>query len=125
MDKPQIIFKDGEPAFAVVPWPEYRRLVGDEDSRDLAAVRAAKARIRAGETTIPGAVAFAVADGAHPVAAWRKHRKASQAALARKAGVNAAHLSQIETDKRNAGIATLGRLAKALGVSREALLPLD
>lgn len=124
MDKPQIIFKDGEPAFAVVPWPEYRRLIGDEDARDLAAVRAAKKRIRSGEATIPGEIAFAIADGVHPVAAWRKYRKASQAALARKAGVNAAHLSQIETGKRNAGLVTLGRLAKALGVAREALLPL-
>ena len=124
MDKPQIIFKDGEPAFAVVPWPEYRRLVGDEDARDLAVVRAAKKRIRAGEATIPGEIAFAIADGVHPVAAWRKYRKASQAALARKAGINAAHLSQIETGKRNAGLVTLGRLAKALGVAREALLPL-
>ena len=124
MDKPQIIFKDGEPAFAVVPWPEYRRLIGDEDARDLAAVRAAKKRIRAGEATIPGEIAFAIADSVHPVAAWRKYRKASQAALARKAGVNAAHLSQIETGKRNAGLVTLGRLAKALGVAREALLPL-
>lgn len=125
MDKPQIIYKDGAPAFAVVPWPEYRRLVGGDDARDLAAVRAAKKRIRAGEATIPGEVAFAIADGAHPVAAWRKHRKASQAALGRKAGVNPAHLSQIETGKRNAGLATLGRLAQALGVTREALLPLD
>jgi DNA-binding XRE family transcriptional regulator len=124
MEKTQIIYKDGEPAFAVVPWPEYRRLVPrDADAADIAAVRDAKARIAAGERTVPGEIAFAVADGAAPVAAWRRFRKLSQAKLARAARLNPAHLSQIETGKRNPGIATLGRLAKALGTTREMLLP--
>jgi DNA-binding XRE family transcriptional regulator len=131
VSKHQIIYQDGKPAFAVVPWADYKRLarpgkdgVPDAgDAGDLAAVRAAKARVAAGERTIPGAVVFAIARGAHPVAAWRKHRKMSQAALGAASGVNPAHLSQIETGHRNASLATLERLAAPLDTDRENLLP--
>lgn len=99
------------------------KIVDRDDKRDLAAVRAAKARLAAGEQTVPGAVVFAVARGTHPVAAWRKFRKTSQKALGAAAEVNAAHLSQIETGRRNPSLATLERLAQALGTSRDMLLP--
>lgn len=128
MEKPQIIYRDGEPAYAVIPWKEYRRLArgaAANDAADSAAIDEALARIDSGEMTVPGTVAFAMARGQRAVAAWRRHLGFSQAKLAKRAGLNPAHLSQIETGRRNASLATYGRLAKALGVDRDLLLPAD
>ncbi len=55
--------------------------------------------------------------------AWRRERGLSQAELAKKAGVTALYLSQLETGLReDPSLPVLRRLAKALGVSAEELL---
>jgi len=64
---------------------------------------------------VPGAVAHAILDGAHPVKAWREYRELTQDALAEKAGISKAYLSQIETGNRNGVAKTLKALASALG----------
>jgi DNA-binding XRE family transcriptional regulator len=96
-----------------------------DDASDSAAIDEAMARIDAGEMTVPGTVAFAMARGDRAVAAWRRHRGFSQAKLAKCAGLNPAHLWQIETGRRNASLAAYGCLARALGVDRDLLLLAD
>ena len=72
-------------------------------------------------TRIPAEVAFAVADGAHPVRAWREHRGLSQDALAADSGLSKPFVSQIEGGKRAGTTTTLKKLAAALQVPLAAL----
>lgn len=118
----QIIEKDGQPAFAVVPseiWERVRGLV--EDLEDVAASDAAMA---AGDGfRIPFAVVKAeFEEGLHPVRAWREHRRLTQDRLAQRAGISKAYLSQIEGGKRAGSTATLRKLAGALQVPVGVLL---
>jgi DNA-binding XRE family transcriptional regulator len=54
--------------------------------------------------------------GENPVKVWREHRRITQAALARKAGINADYLSQIETGRRRASDEVKSDLLRALAV---------
>lgn len=55
----------------------------------------------------------------------RKHRKLSGQAVALRAGLPASTLSEIENGRRNATVATLGRIAVALECSLRDLMPLE
>ena len=116
----QVIERDGEPAFYVVPadlWSVVREAI--EDAEDAAAYAAAIA-VDDG-VTYPAAVAHAMMDGVHPVRAWRAHRGLTLQALADKAGVSKPYVSQIEGGKRAGTAATIKKLARALGVTMDAL----
>lgn len=66
----------------------------DEDVREASAIMA---RIEAGEGTVPGEVVrLMIVDGLSPLAAWRRYRGLSQAALARKAGLSQVWVGRIE-----------------------------
>ena len=117
----QIIESDGKPAFAVVPIAEWRRIEAAlEDAADAAALAAFDADPK---ETFPIAVADALIAGVHPVRVFREHRKMAQAALAQAAEIAVPYLSQIETGKREPSVAVLRRLAQALGVTADDLIP--
>lgn len=121
MNKVQRIEINGAHAY-VVPaeiWERVEELV--EDAEDAAACAEAVAADD-GEH-VPLAVVHARHHGAHPVRAWRKHRGLTVQALADAAGVSKAYVSQIEAGKREGTAATLRKLAAALGVSVDLLLP--
>jgi len=61
--------------------------------------------------------------GAVPVRVWREHRGLSARALAGRAGISAAYLSQIETGRKPGSFDAMARLARALGVAMEDLEP--
>lgn len=87
-----------------------------EDGEDVAAALAIEARIAAGERTIPGdVVRMIVVEDMHPIAAWRRHRGLSQAALARRAGLSPVWISRIERGAGHGSRETRRRLAEALG----------
>ncbi|MBC7986207.1 MAG: helix-turn-helix domain-containing protein, partial [Sphingomonadaceae bacterium] len=71
---------------------DYKRLRDlAEDGEDIADALAIEARIRAGEGTMPGEVLDMILDkNLSPLAAWRRYRGLSQAALARAAGLSQA-----------------------------------
>ena len=95
---------------------DYERLVeAAEMAIDVAESDASVAAIAAGATLIPDAVVAAELDGAHPVKAWRKHRRLTLKALAASAGVSAGQISLVENRRRAASVAFLGRLAKVFG----------
>ena len=54
--------------------------------------------------------------GESPVKVWREHRGLTQSILARRAGINAHYLSQIETETRHASDEVLADLQHALGI---------
>lgn len=86
-----------------------------EDGEDLADAIAIKAGIDAGEATVPGdVVRLTIVDGLTPLAAWRRHRGLSQAALAREAGLSQVWISRIEGGGGDGSRETRRKLAAAL-----------
>lgn len=118
----QIIEKDGEPEYAVVPIEEYRRMVAAlEDAADSAAIERAWAEDAAG-ATIPGEVVKAVLAGESPLRVWRKHREFTLDALAERVGVSKGYLSQIENGQKPGTLDLFRRLAGVLNVALDELV---
>ncbi len=99
-----------------------------EDAEDRAALAEHRADVRARGTTAVVADALPVEAverllaGEHPVRIWREHRGLTARALAERAGLSAADLSEIETGtKRGSVDAVLAivKLARALDISVE------
>jgi DNA-binding Xre family transcriptional regulator len=76
---------------------------------------AAYARTRDQES-VPQPMIDRLLAGESPVRVWREHRGLTLADLAAKAGIGKGYLSQIEKRQRNGTVATLRKLAEALGV---------
>jgi DNA-binding XRE family transcriptional regulator len=95
---------------------DYERLHAlAEEGEDVVEGLAALARIEAGEGTVPGEVVHSmIVDGMSPIAAWRKYRGLSQAALARKAGLSQVWVSRIEGGGGYGSRETRRKLAEAL-----------
>lgn len=89
---------------------EYEALI--EDAGDTALAREAM-----GGPTMPQDIAGRMLSGdLHPLAAWRMSLGLSQTALAEKAGVRAATVSDIEAGKIDPRVSTVKALAEAIGV---------
>lgn len=72
-----------------------------EDAADALQIREAEARVAAGEDEyVPVELTQRLMAGEVPVRVWRQHRGLSARALAARAGISAAYLSQIETGKK-------------------------
>ena len=85
------------------------------EGEDLADALAIKARIDAGEATVPGEVVrLMIVDGLSPLGAWRRHRGLSQAALAKKAGLSQVWVGRIEAGGGYGSRETRRKLAAAL-----------
>lgn len=85
------------------------------DGEELADALAIKARIAAGEGTVPGEVVhLMIVDGLSPLAAWRRYRGLSQAALAKKAGLSQVWVGRIEAGGGYGSQLTRKKLAVAL-----------
>lgn len=123
MNKTQVIVDEaGQPAYAVIPWREYKRLVSidndgamtDEELYDLAKT--------AGDESFPAAVVDRLLAGESPIRVYRDHRGLTQKQLADAAGINPVYLSQIETGKRTGSAKTLASIAGALRVEVDDLI---
>lgn len=97
-----------------IPREEYERLLeAAEDLEDLRAVERAQA-VR--EEGFPSDVVRRIIEGEPPVRVLREWRGLSAADLARRSGVHPVQVHEIETGKKRGSVATLKRLAEALGV---------
>ncbi len=100
-----------------------------EDAADLAAVdahRAYEARVgweAAKANYLTGEEVLRLLDGETPVQVWRAKRGMTQRVLAAAADVSVSYLSEIEGGQKPGSVAALKRLAAALGVAVEALIP--
>jgi len=95
-----------------------------EDTVVAAQLRAAEARVAAGEDEyVPIEITRRLMAGEVPVRVWREHRGLSARALASRAGISTAYLSQIETGKKPGSFDAVAKLAHALGVDMEDLEP--
>ena len=94
------------------------------EAEDAAQMREAEARVAAGEDEyVPIEITRRLIAGEVPVRVWREHRDLSARALAARAGISAAYLSQIETGKKPGSFEAMAKLARALGVAMEDLEP--
>ena len=123
--KPQIITnRDREPAFAVIPYDEYRALMeGLEWFEDLRDSKAFEEKLARGEEeVVPAEVVERLVGGESPVKVWREHRGLTQGDLGEKVGLSGSYLSQIESGKREGTVRVYTALARALGVDVDDLL---
>jgi ribosome-binding protein aMBF1 (putative translation factor) len=123
MDSPQIIKSPSGESMAVIPLDEYERLqAAAEMLGDVKAYDEAKRRLAAGEDElVPAEIAERLLDGENPVRVWREHRGVKAQALAKKAAISAAYLSQIEGGQRDGSFETMRKIAEALQISLDDL----
>ncbi len=102
--KVQVIQRDGEPEYAVLPWADYQALL-----QALGHTR---------QETAPEIVqAAAVMPGLSQVARLREEKGLAVEELARAVGISPHYLGLIESGERQPDAAILRALARALGVA--------
>ena len=123
----QMIYADGKPRFAVLPFDEYRKLLQAlEDARDVACIDDFYRKLAEGEEELlPAAIVDRLLEGEHPVKVWREYRGLTLRSLADMCGVSDSAISQIERAKCSPSARLLRKLAGALRVDMEALLPAE
>lgn len=121
----QIIEKDGNPEWAVVPYVTYQQLLEDAEMlQDVQDYDAAMQAIADGEELIPGEVVYALLDGENPIRVWREYRGMTQPQLAKVAEISVPYLSQLETGKRKGSTDVLLAVAKGLDLTLDDLIDL-
>jgi transcriptional regulator with XRE-family HTH domain len=127
MTKVQFIKTTGGEELAVLSKSEYERLValvGGEDAGTARVVRKARAAIAAGhEIILPKTVVDRLAAGANPIRVLREWRERTQAELVVSVGITQGYLSDLEAGKRKGPVALHQKIARALGVPIDLLLP--
>lgn len=89
-----------------------------EDLADLQTYDRAKAALAAGEDEmIPAEYVNRLLNGDNPLRVYRDLRGMTQSALAQRSGVNRVTVAEIETGRKQGSVATLRKLASALGVA--------
>jgi DNA-binding Xre family transcriptional regulator len=125
MNKTLLTTPNGE-RFVVLPEADYERLLNlAEDAADIAAANRVAARIESGEEElVPSEIVNKLLDGPESrMRVWRDYRGLSLADLARQTGFGTAYLSQIETGKKNGSVDALTKIAKALKVDVDDIIP--
>lgn len=114
----------GNEKHALIPIEEYNRLIADlEDRADLNAAISADKRRDGGEEYLPIEMVDQLLAGESPLRVWRKHRGLKQLELAALAGVTNGQISNIELGERVGSLITWQRLAKALNVDVDDIVP--
>jgi len=117
----QIIRKDGEPEYAVLPYREYERLRDvAEMAEDVASYDRAKASTDA--ECVPGEVVRRLIDGENPVKVWREHRGLEQTELAEWLDISKDSLSRIEAGAKEGTLDFYRELSRVLDVSLDELM---
>ncbi len=107
---PQIIKKDGKPAFAVIPWDEYQKLIQSQIESDES------------DIWFPNEVVKANVRGEGLIKAWREYLKLTQAELAAKAGMKQSALARLESNTTKPRKSTLLKLAEAMDITVDQLI---
>lgn len=119
----QIIEKDGNPEWAVVPYRTYQQLLEDAEMlQDIQDYDAAIQAIAEGEELIPSEVVYALVDGENPIRVWREYRGITQQQLAKVAEISVPYLSQLESGKRKGSTSVLSAIAKGLDLTLDDLV---
>jgi DNA-binding XRE family transcriptional regulator len=76
-----------------------------------------------GPTRVPANVANRIFAGEHPIKVYREWRGMTAKAVAEAAGVSAGHVSDLESGRRTPSDDARARIALALGVEADDLIP--
>ncbi|HDS1736790.1 helix-turn-helix transcriptional regulator [Pseudomonas sp. BP8] len=107
----QVISRDGQPEYAVVPWEQYQALLaaaGQPPAGVSAKVQPAEADTPAPAVSLPAL---------SELAQLREAKGLEPEALARSVGISPAYLAMIETGEREPGDPILRSLAWHLGIA--------
>ena len=109
---------------AMLPVVDYERLLHLlEDQSDVAAAQLAEQRRLDGEEYLPAALFDEIANGSSPLRVWRKHRGFTLKTLSDAVDCSIPYLSEIERGNSDGNVRLWGRLAAALNVQIEDILP--
>lgn len=109
---------------AVLPEADYLKLCEfAEDNADVQAALRAEDRHQAGEEYVPAHIVDRLVAGESPLRIWREYRDFTQQALAEKIGISKMTISGIERGVRDTSSANWRRLADALDVDIDDLIP--
>ena len=122
----QVIERNGNPEWAIIPYKDYLRLVEEAEMlNDVLDYDMAIEAVKQGEELVPGEVAYAILDGESPIRVWREYRGYTQQQLSEAAGISKPYLSQIETGKRTGTTEVLSGIAKALDLTIDDIVETD
>jgi DNA-binding XRE family transcriptional regulator len=128
MTRVQFIKTTGGEELAILPKSEYERLTAlavGEDVGTARIVRRARTALAAGdEVLLPKAVVDRLAAGENPIRVLRDWRDWTQADLVVSVGITQGYLSELEAGKRKGPVALHQKIARALGVPIDLLLPI-
>ena len=128
MTKVQFIKITGGEELAVLPKCDYERLVALAASEDVGTariVRRAREAIAAGrEIVLPKTVVDRLVAGENPIRVLREWQEMTQAELVVRVGITQGYLSDLEAGKRKGPVALHQKIARALGVPINLLLPI-
>lgn len=121
----QIIEKNGEPEFAVIPIDEFERMrAALEDAEDIADIERFRARLARGEEEeIPAGMVDRLLAGESALKVWLEYRKIEPKDLCEAARISKGYLSQLESGGRKGTIDVWRRLAQVLNVSLDDIAP--
>lgn len=115
----RIMEEDGK-KYAIIPMSEYEQMQEAlEAMKDIASYKTAKA---VDEEAFPMSLYDAIDNGENPVRMFREYRNMKTKALAEKAGLSEAFVSQIESGKRGGSTESIKAIAEALNVSIDDLI---
>ena len=109
--------------FAILPMGRLKKLMSDAEMlADVKAYDAAKARLERGDDElIPLEITERRLAGESKLKIWREHRGLTQEDLAKASDVSRPMIAAIEAKHKKGGIATLKKLAIALGIDLDHL----
>lgn len=111
---------------ALLPVTDYERLLDlAEDRADALAAAAAEQRRLAGEEYLPAEMVDRLLAGESQLKVWRRHRGMTLAQLSAEVGIRPSFLSDIENGNRRGKPGLWRKLAEALRVSADDILPQD
>lgn len=111
---------------AMLPLADYERLLDlAEDKADILAAMRAEQRRTEGEEYLSAEMVDRIIAGESALRVWRKHRGITLQELGKIVRVGQSFLSEIENGKRRGAPPLWRRLAEALNVSADDILPTD
>jgi ribosome-binding protein aMBF1 (putative translation factor) len=108
--------------FVLVPEEAYDRMIDDLEA--LGDIRAYDRAVATKQEFIPLSHVKRLVEGDEsPILVWREYRGLTQTRLARQVGISVPFLSQLEHARREPSLSVLRRLAAALAVDLDDLVP--
>jgi len=116
----QILEKDGQPEWAIIPYQEYQHLL--ELKEELDDIQEFDTATAIPAEKIPVEWVDRLLNGEPPVHVWREYRGLSQQQLAAACAVDTDYIHQLEHRQSQPSLTVLRQLAKTLKVDIEDLL---